>query len=58
MEALLIKAGLVWGLVLTVVRAVEAIYQLSKTPEAKTLKEKIIQILKNFFFDLETYKNR
>ena len=56
MEALLIKIGLIWGGILTVVRAIEAICQLSETPEAKTLKAKIVQILKNFFMDLEIYK--
>lgn len=56
MEALLLKVGLIWGGILTVIRLIESIYQLSQTPEAKTLKDKIIQVIKNFMLDIETYK--
>ena len=43
------------ALVLGIVRLIESTYELSKTPEAKTVIEKLIQIIKNFMA-LETYK--
>ena len=58
MEALALRFGMIWGIILTVVRLIESICQLSQTPEAKTLLAKIIQVIKNFFLDLETYKKK
>lgn len=49
-------AGWITAGVLAIVRAVESILQLKETPEAKTVLQKVKQILKNFFLDLETYK--
>ena len=40
--------------ILALVRAIESIMELSKTPEAVTVIDKLKQIVKNFF-GLETY---
>jgi hypothetical protein len=58
MEALGLRVVAIWGLVLTVVRLIESVCQLSQTPEAKTLLAKVIQVIKNFMLDLETYKKK
>lgn len=49
----------VLGIIATVqavVRLVESIFQWYNTQETKTALEAIIAIIKNFLFDLETYK--
>ena len=49
-------AGWIVGIIMIVVRLIESILQLKETPEAKTIIDKLVQLAKNFFLDLETYK--
>ena len=48
--------SLIVAIVLAGVRLYESVKQLSQTPEVTTVIGKIVQIMKNFFLDLEDYK--
>ena len=47
--------SLLVAVVLAGVRLYESVKQLSQTPEVTTVIGKIVQIMKNFFLDIETY---
>jgi len=57
MTQVLLWVGVVWGVLLSVVRFIESVYELSQTPEVKGVIANLIQIWKNFWpLNIEKYR--
>lgn len=49
---------LIVGIVLAAVRLIESIFQWYNSQETKNALQAIVAIIKNFLFDIETYKKK